>query len=50
MLADLSVPWVILGHSERRHIIGESDAMTADKVRFRMHRATQAFPIYLLPS
>ena len=25
MLKDLGLPWVVLGHSERRHIIGESD-------------------------
>ena len=32
MLVDLGLPWVILGHSERRHIIKESDELTADKV------------------
>lgn len=32
LLADAGVPWVILGHSERRQVIGESDALTADKV------------------
>lgn len=32
MLADLGLPWVILGHSERRHILGENDEFTADKV------------------
>ena len=32
MLADLGLPWVILGHSERRHVIKESDEFTADKV------------------
>ena len=32
MLADMGLKWVILGHSERRHVIGESDEFTADKV------------------
>jgi triosephosphate isomerase len=25
MLVDVGLPWVVLGHSERRHIIGETD-------------------------
>jgi triosephosphate isomerase len=32
MLADAGVPWAILGHSERRHVLGEDDALTAAKV------------------
>lgn len=32
MLTDMGLRWVILGHSERRHILGESDDFTADKV------------------
>ncbi|PAV69565.1 hypothetical protein WR25_02070 [Diploscapter pachys] len=31
MLRDLGINWVILGHSERRHVFGESDALIADK-------------------
>ena len=33
MLAEIGVTHVILGHSERRHIFGESDEMIAKKVK-----------------
>lgn len=33
MLADLGVQYVILGHSERRELFGETDAMVASKTR-----------------
>jgi triosephosphate isomerase len=28
MLSDMGVKWVILGHSERRHVFGESDEVS----------------------
>ena len=31
MLKDVGLPWVILGHSERRHIFGESDELVGKK-------------------
>lgn len=33
MLRDVGCGWVILGHSERRHILGETDEMINQKVR-----------------
>jgi triosephosphate isomerase len=32
MLADLRCKWVLIGHSERRHLFGETDASVAGKV------------------
>lgn len=31
MIKDLNIDWTILGHSERRHIFGESDVLIAEK-------------------
>ena len=36
MLLDIGCKYVILGHSERRHKLGESDAFTNQKVRFAL--------------
>jgi triosephosphate isomerase len=36
MLLDLGCRYVILGHSERRHTLGESDAFIDQKVRFAL--------------
>jgi len=33
MLKDLNIKWVILGHSERRHVFGEEDALIAQKIK-----------------
>lgn len=36
MLLDVGCSWTIIGHSERRHILGESDAFLNEKVRFAL--------------
>ena len=33
MLNDIGISWTLLGHSERRHIFGESDKVIAAKVK-----------------
>ncbi|CAI5993334.1 unnamed protein product [Closterium sp. NIES-65] len=38
MLVDLDIPWVILGHSERRTIIKESNEFVADKVAYALSK------------
>lgn len=32
MLNDMEIKWTILGHSERRHVFGETDQVTGEKV------------------
>lgn len=34
MIKDCGVNWVILGHSERRHVFGESDEVILDGLSF----------------
>lgn len=36
MLVNLSIPWVILGHSERRLLLNESNDFVADKVAYAL--------------
>ncbi|KAM3281055.1 triosephosphate isomerase, cytosolic [Capsicum chacoense] len=36
MLVNLSIPWVILGHSERRALLGESNEIVGDKVAYAL--------------
>jgi triosephosphate isomerase len=36
MLNDMGVNWTILGHSERRHVFGESDSLVAQKCKWAL--------------
>jgi len=36
MVKDLGLSWTILGHSERRHVFGESDATIGEKVAYAL--------------
>lgn len=36
MILDSGAKWVIIGHSERRHVFGESDKLIAEKVGFAL--------------
>lgn len=36
MLQDVGCAWTIIGHSERRHILGESDEFLNEKLRFAL--------------
>ena len=36
MLADLGCSWVLVGHSERRWVLGEEDGLLAEKVAFAL--------------
>ena len=38
MVCDLGLSWVILGHSERRHVFGESDETIGKKVAYALSK------------
>lgn len=38
ILADLGLPWVILGHSERRQLMNESEETVADKTAYALSK------------
>jgi len=44
MISDLGVGWVILGHSERRNVFGESDELIAEKVEHALASGLQVIP------
>ena len=41
MLVDAAINWVILGHSERRHVFGESDDVVAQKTKRALDHGLQ---------
>lgn len=44
MIKDVGVSWVILGHSERRNVFGESDALIGEKVAHALAEGLSIIP------
>nr|CAG4643447.1 EOG090X0BSC [Ilyocryptus agilis] len=44
MIKDIGVQWVILGHSERRNVFGESDALIGEKVAHALSEGLKVIP------
>lgn len=44
MIKDIGCEWVILGHSERRNVFGESDALIGDKVAHALSEGLKVIP------
>jgi len=44
MIKDLGCEWVILGHSERRHVFGESDQLIGEKVKHALEAGLKVIP------
>ena len=38
ILVNIGIPWVIIGHSERRYLLGESNEFVGDKVAYALSR------------
>ena len=44
MIKDCGCEWVILGHSERRNVFGETDALVGEKVGFALENGLSVIP------
>ena len=44
MIQDCGVNWVILGHSERRNVFGETDQLIGEKVGFALQNGLKVIP------
>jgi len=44
MIKDIGCQWVILGHSERRHVFGESNQLVGEKVSFNLASGLNLIP------
>lgn len=44
MIKDVGCEWVILGHSERRNVFGESDELVGEKVKHALEAGLQVIP------
>ncbi|KAK3603469.1 hypothetical protein CHS0354_030309 [Potamilus streckersoni] len=44
MIKDVSCNWVILGHSERRNVFGESDKLIGEKVKYALSVGLNVLP------
>jgi len=44
MIQDCGVNWVILGHSERRNVFGETDQLIGEKVGFALQSGLKVIP------
>lgn len=44
MIKDVGCKWVILGHSERRHVFGESDQLIGEKTAFALSQGLNLIP------
>jgi len=44
MIKDVGCEWVILGHSERRNVFGESDELVGEKVKYALSTGLKVIP------